>query len=963
MNRVLWTLTSFAFAAAAAFALVTAGGTRVPDAGGRPDPVDRRAWTYTSPRPAAFRDLPERFDLAAIVELVDRSDCAVRFVINAERERGELARGIYVDVHRGGVTVGRIEGGLAVPRGRRAFPVRPGARRDVTVKRRGSELAVDVDGTLRCLSRDRCFAGGRLALGARGGARVSLKPLKRLPELPEFTDDFMRTEGDPSPWTVRSGGWENRSVGVPTMSANGFSYAACPTGVGEPAAFATAGLRTWDRYAVRSSVRPTAGGAVGVAIGVRDSNRYVLFRWSERSEESTGAREMVLVSPGEDGAVSETVLAREEGGYAADQWYRLTAAVSFGAVSVDIDGHLALEATCDEITSGGIGLWAVGPNGATFDDVVVSPLHAAAEPALAGVETYSGSDHADWSSRWDRVGGTWRLRGGVLEGSGGRSGDGKLLHGSGALRDFGVQARLTAQRSGRAGIVSNYRDETDHVLLTADFDSRRVLLERVTGGGRGALSAAPLPPASHFELRIENDRGHLAGSVNGRRLVEAWDRTAAPGRAGVFVGPSSRASFESFRSEALPHERPVPFVSPVFEVDKIMSDWARDSADWYRGKDSPGGGIVYWQSAPFHGDVELALDLPAMDLPRGSVVLGIAKSPDRPNNGYGWRLSPSPDGEGAGHSYSWHLSLTRAGAVVREVALESGQQVGSLFLRKCGDGISAGVDGEACAEFVDEDPLPGGRVAFLTRGVDVTPMNARLRGGHVIDCRFNEAPTDWRVGAGAWEIIHRWKCDPRWSFFGALWLNESPHKDSVVWHKRGFPGDVMVDVFVGPRMRLKIGERYQHARDFNVTIAADGKDVTSGYSFVFGGFDNSRSGIYRGTTPLVETNDLRSRITRGTIIHQRWYHIRVVRTGSTLAYRVDFNGRTILSLEVEDAAPLTGDHIAVWSHDCELALARVRIVAGSPDASPLAMEPPGTAYPEPAKTLYPDDQAVEAAHE
>jgi len=959
MNRLLWTLASFSFAAAAAFAIVVAGGPATPREDVHEEHVDRRSWQYSWPESRAFRNLPDRFDLSAFVTLNERPDCAARFVFNAEAGGGAPARGVYVDVHAAGFTVGRMEGGIAVPRGARSVAAVPGKRREIVLKRRGADLAVTADGALCLLSRDHNFVGGGTALGVMGGARVSLKPLRRLADLPEFGDDFMRAPDDPSPWTVHAGTWKNRSLSTPSMSANAFSYHAEGTDDDEedvcPPAFASAGSDFWDQYALRASVRPGKEGAIGIAVCVIDSSKYVLFRWSARDEDGGGEREIVLVSPGPGERPMENVLARGEGGYAPEQWYRLSAINSFGSLSVAVDGHELLRARSDEIVSGGIGLWSAGRGGSTFDDVLVTPLYAADEPALGPAASAVDAAGAGWQARWDHMGGTWSVGAGSLIGAGPRLGDAKLISSSGEWEDFAAQARLAAQPGGRAGLVTNYRDEADHVLLTADFGSRRVLLERVRAGVRSTLDEAPLPEASRLDLRLENEMGHLAGLVDGRPLVETWDRSASPGRVGVFVGRWSNATFSAFHAEALPHRRLIQMENPVFESDKLMSGWAEESADWYRSNEAPSGTDIYWHTAPFHGDVELALDLPELDVPEGMIILGIAKSPSKPNNGYGWKLRTHGGEDGEGEAHSWHLSLTREGSVVKEMALESGHRVDSLFVRKRGDGICAGVNGHVLAEFVDEDPLPGGRIAFLTKKVDVGPGNARIYGGRVLDYRFGEAPTDWRVAAGTWKVTNRWKCDPRWSFFSGMRPRDSDRKAVAIWNKRRFAGNLVVDMFVGPKMEPERGKRYEYARDFNVTIAADGRDITSGYSFVFGGFKNTRSGIYKGTTPLAETSELSARIPSSMIIHQRWYHVRLRRTGNTLKYRVNFNGRNIVSLEATDETPLTGDRIAIWSYDCDIMVARMRVACGAGDGSMEIVEAPDMPPHGIVKTLYEDE--------
>ena len=54
------------------------------------------------------------------------------------------------------------------------------------------------------------------------------------------------------------------------------------------------------------------------------------------------------------------------------------------------------------------------------------------------------------------------------------------------------------------------------------------------------------------------------------------------------------------------------------------------------------------------------------------------------------------------------------------------------------------------------------------------------------------------------------------------------------------------EFFAGPRMDRDRGTTYNYAADFNAVLATDGSDIVSGYSFLFGGWDDRGSQIVRG---------------------------------------------------------------------------------------------------------------------
>jgi hypothetical protein len=945
MDRLLWTVAAVLASAALTLGLIWAKnaefGKDAPDA----SRTDRREWVYSWPGTSSYRNLPERFDLVSLVTLPSRRDCALRFVVNADGQSSTPRQGVYLDIDALGVTVGRIEGGIALARGRAAAKVLVAQPHEVALKRRGNDLAVTIDGELALLARDQHMHRGGTAIGLIGNVEVELKPLAKLPELPEFSDDFMRAPDDPSPWVSRAGTWEVESLPMASMSANAFSFRGKSQEGTVDTALASTGSSTWDQYRFCASVRGESDETMGLAFGIREDRGYLLFRWSARTKNDVGRREIVLVDSLPSGEVVETVLAAAEGGYLSEQWYRLEVDVSFGRAVARIDGIEVLAADSPRVASGSVGLWSRGAKGATFDDILVVPMMSIAERLVSSPDNAS----TDWEARWDAVGGTWLAHEGRIAADAADSDrDVKLLSASGEWRTYVARSTVDPVLTGRAGIVANYVDESSYVLLAVDARRARIVLEVVGGGERFALAEAPLPEGRTFDLCMRSSRGYLAGSVNGQLLVQGRDEHVQAGRIGLWVDRHSRASFGSFEAQRMAHEHQVGLKSPVFVSDTLMSGWAGENADWYRSAESTPDRDIYWHSAPFNGDVELAIDLPQMEVPTGKVVIGVGKSGDKPRNGYGWLLEAGGANDEAGGN-PWHLSFSREGELLKELTLDSGQQVDSVFVRRQGGSVAAGINGDVLTHYIDPEPLAGGRVAYMAEGLDIDPSRTRLYGGTIFDYVFSEAPVEWRVAAGRWEITSRWKCDPRWSFFSGMVDTDSNEKAVVIWNKHLFPGDLVLDFYVGPKMEPDKGKRYEYVHDFNVTISADGKDVSSGYSFMFAGFNNSRTGIYKGTEALVETREVSARVPASMIIHQRWYHVRVERSGSLLKYRVNFNGRNVVSLECEDPEPLSGDRLAIWSYDCNIMVARMRVATSEEGG---ARESPDFQPPVRTTTIY-----------
>ena len=186
---------------------------------------------------------------------------------------------------------------------------------------------------------------------------------------------------------------------------------------------------------------------------------------------------------------------------------------------------------------------------------------------------------------------------------------------------------------------------------------------------------------------------------------------------------------------------------------------------------------------------------------------------------------------------------------------------------------------------------------------------------NVYQYSFTRAPTEWRSFEGIWEISNRWTCDPRWSFFSGRSV-----KDEVValWSKRLFKGDVTVEFYIGPKMDPRRGSKYEYVRDFNCTIAADGYDLSSGYSFIIGGFKNTKSGIYRKTKMVGNPSSV---VINRKNLHRRWLHVRVQKRGGKLELWLD--GKRLA--KYDDPNPLSGSRIAFWTKDCGFMLAKITV--------------------------------------
>jgi hypothetical protein len=199
---------------------------------------------------------------------------------------------------------------------------------------------------------------------------------------------------------------------------------------------------------------------------------------------------------------------------------------------------------------------------------------------------------------------------------------------------------------------------------------------------------------------------------------------------------------------------------------------------------------------------------------------------------------------------------------------------------------------------------------------------------------FRKSPVDWRVVKGIWEVTNRWECDPRWTFFSG----RSSWQLAAIWYKRKLQGDVTMDFYAGPKMDRERGGRYEYFADVNCTLAGDGSDLTSGYSFMFGGFNNTKTVLVKGNKVVAEgkwpaTRERTSYIRAGLPaiiptaqenIHHTWFHVKAQKAGSRLRLWIDDE---LVIDYMDNDGPLTGDRAALWTWNNGVMVARVTFAA------------------------------------
>lgn len=331
--------------------------------------------------------------------------------------------------------------------------------------------------------------------------------------------------------------------------------------------------------------------------------------------------------------------------------------------------------------------------------------------------------------------------------------------------------------------------------------------------------------------------------------------------------------------------------------------------------------------------------------------------------GYSSRLGEFPDGE-----YRFEILAEdepgvpgRDPAVVLQAVCEAanwqvkGEQTdyriaGPLsFRRTAEDGWRVALrQGEAWVPV--SQPVPGPTYLRVNR---VTPRNGAsvfprpehhaLYGRNLVSDLFETVPTDWSWVEGQCRMAARWACQDQWNFL-ACGGTGLPFMVS----KRRFEGMQTHEYFIAmrpmtphdagdasfhynPKEDDQLQVFHQHygwynRRDLNFSFCCDGRNPFSGYAIVFGGEDNTVTRFYRQGKVLAETRKPEFLFPPGpdhSPIHWRWWKFTVHVRGKRLRIMLDDQPL----FEVEDAAPLTGGHVAFWTVRNGFSLTKVSSLA------------------------------------
>jgi hypothetical protein len=813
------------------------------------------------------------------------------------------------------------------------------ATSQVVVKRRQWVMEVVVDRRVVLSAYDAALDTGKIgALGSGGWAwkDARMQPVEDI----YWTDDFTRLPGENGEWKTGAGRWtltssseESAAAGSSKrtvserieMSANPFAYRSI--GV-QGASWTQAGRWFWDNYEASISVKPLARGTVGLAVYAQDAKNYIALQWSAR--EGDAARQLVRVVDGRS-----TVLASAPGAFLPRQWYRMTVRTSPGFLETFIDGASVFKMRNDWFGQGGIGLIARDMRTVDFDDAKVTSYDYFRQD-------FSGS----LGSAWRPVGGRWNAANGVISSAPAAGDNGKtrlLLSGRSDWDGYQVSALARAGAGGACGLVVGYRDDKNYIAFrwagpssAVSFKGRQQLMRYQNGKAR-IVSDEPLSLRAdkdgYVPITMRMAHGGVAVLVGNHLVAQTADESITAGQPALWAQGLTTPTFRDVVL-AFPPEPQAPKVAPKMADDALMVGWASLSGEWP--PMNADDGIEYWNTGDFFGNATIEYGWRRAAYQGGKLELALRTQREKFNGGFLARFEDLRD------KGTLRVTLLRGATTLKQAEFDWKRIAGDdntkpvpLRIELEGRGILFSIAGKPAMTYVipGTEPVTASGTNFAARasGFRLSARDLRATSENRDDYTFTEAPTDWYAPQGEWSVISRWPCYADWSFFGGSGLNP------VLWTKRTYSGDTVVEYYAHNQMDLPKEPGYSTPGNLNVTIGGDGRNPSSGYSFVVAGWDNTRSRIYKGTQMLDENIKEVARfvkpINHNPTFHNRWYYIRAE------ARQTQRNGQkgVLLKLTVDDtlicqyfdAQPLPaierGGRVAMWTLDSVLMIARAKI--------------------------------------
>lgn len=797
------------------------------------------------------------------------------------------------------------------------LPSRPmDAHIKLVLKRRQMRIIVICNNEVVARASDGEYTSGQIAIASIPDGAFQVGELRMQPvEDIYYGDDFTRSTQEAGTFEFFGGEWKLTGLGDPTgnpdYKANAFALKASSKG----AAFAVVGYWFWDNYLAKVAVKPVRANAVGLCAFYQDERNYILLRWTNILSADGGRCELIEVVDGKAKVLASThANPLKPIGFVEGRWYSLSLCATDDFLTGSIDDVPLVTARSTNFGQGKVALYVEGCEEAYFDDIEVSTWK---------------HFYDDFVSRslldWDVWNGVWGLKGGVV------SGQGKMSYlATGAKSWFNYEASVSVGSiNGAAGIAFLCQDKNKHYLMRCipRGNEAIVTLSLVEDGNLHVLSTGKVGPWDgskwHMFKVVAKDYGILEAFVDGRLVAQAFNTSIKSG--GVALYCDGSASFGEVWVRFLETKYKEPPVARQFIKEEYMLSWATSRGMWSVSQSD--GWFTYWCNGRFYGEGkkfgETEVEFDWLRVLQHCRELEFSFGASGRNFNSGARLKILQ----LDHPLRIRLVIQRGDNVLAQSDWKGdGEHKGGLLVRLAASSryIVGVVEGEPVIHALFDDGLSGNELAIRVSGRPIDITLFKLRPSNLIDTTFWRAPVEFYPVRGIWDIVPRWPCEVDWSWFGGL-----EDRVPTVWTKLRFSGDLVIEFYGNIGMDLPKEPGYSRPSDINISFCGDGINLNSGYSFIYSGWDNSRSALLKGDRILAESRQHRFIYphNHNFSFHQRWFYIRIEKVGAEIKCYVSSpeTKSEDLVCQVVDNNVLAGGHIALWSYHNILLVARLRI--------------------------------------
>lgn len=447
------------------------------------------------------------------------------------------------------------------------------------------------------------------------------------------------------------------------------------------------------------------------------------------------------------------------------------------------------------------------------------------------------------------------------------------------------------------------RDFTRYLALIRhdDNEARAELLRVGDDGNNERLISRRLGYMADRWTRIELDVTEgkpVRMFIDGKPVIEAHISEALFGQVGVYV-EGEGGYLDDFSARGLDSEKPQERMVPVVQKSDTFEEkywFERDNRDEY---------LHRWASDTDAWDgSRIELDEESLSGYINSTTLFGDFRAELPDADEAWLVAlMEPDDKPVFHR---HVEPSDS----------------AVILERKGDYLY--LEGERVERLESSAPVrvgvfSAGRSWPLSNQPQIFAENIRMD-------YFESAPTRWLRVSGEWELTTRWQCEQKWSFFGGIGVS-----DAILLSKESYEGDqvhefyyAMKDIF----NREYDGRRYGRY-DVNFSFCSDGKNLNSGYTFLYGGKNNSASILMKGDRIVAWNEKARFPLYTGrhsvNDLHTLWWRFRIEKIGRRIRITQDDN--VIFDwVDTEIDAPDRG-HVAFWTHRNGIVYARAKSTA------------------------------------